>query len=466
MALGLSTKKRDKDWTPQSGRSPDLVKPEKKKRKTAAPKAPKSRHAPKEESALSKKWASVFRREKEHRFTYVAKDAQGNEVKGKITAKARHAAYATLQAQGLTEISMAEARRILTAQISKKKADPEELVAFSRQLAVFVRAGVPLTAALVVMAREANDKVMRAVATDLVDLIRQGTPLSTAMRAHPEAFSTLYVAAVQSAELTGRLDETLGQMADFINREVKTRQRIKSAMMYPSVVGVMGVATIAVLSVYVLPKFVTFFKSFNAKLPLPTVLLMSGSAWLTANGIYLLIVVALLVTGVILARRTDRGRYIYDTIMLRLPVTGKIVESAVLERVTRITSAMLRAGIDLPTTMRIASDTARNAVFKNAMLAALDQVMGGSGLSEAISATGRFSGTAQQMFQVGESTGTLDYQLEVAADYYSNETDVMVEKATGMLEPLVLIVVGAIVGFVAIAMVSAMYGIFNQVKVQ
>ena len=461
MALGLPTKKRDKDWTPDSGRAPDLVKPAKKKKpKKTASKA----KAPKGESALAKKWASIFRREKEHRYTYTAKDRDGKEVKGKITARAQHAAFASLQADGFTEISMSESRRILTAQISKKKADPEELVAFSRQLAVFVRAGVPLTAALMVMAREAHDKVMRAVSDDLVNLIRQGTPLSVAMKGHPEAFSELYVAAVQSAELTGRLDDTLEQMAEFINREVKTRQRIKSAMMYPTIVGIMGMVTIAVLSVYVLPKFVTFFKSFNAKLPLPTVMLMSGSSWLTANGVYLLIVVALLVVGVIMARRTPRGRLIWDTILLNLPVTGKIVEAAVLERITRIMSAMLRAGIDLPKTMRIASDTARNRVFKDAILQALDKVQGGSGLSESIGETGRFSGTAQQMFQVGEQTGTLDYQLEVAADYYSNETDVMVEKATGMLEPLVLIVVGAIVGFVAIAMVSAMYGIFNQVK--
>ncbi len=399
------------------------------------------------------------------RFHYSAINKEGVRVKGREKATSRNAVFAEFQARGWHDIQDRAPRRIWSADVKKKKVKPKFIVTFSTQLSVYVRAGVPIVQALDAIASGANNKLLRSIVTDIVSQLREGSRLSAAMERHPEAFSGLYVAAVNSAEMTGRLDETLTQMAALIDREVKAKARISSALVYPGVVAVMGAGTIVVLSTFVLPKFKVFFKSFNAKLPLPTRMLMAASAFLTHWGLYMGLGAVAVGVGAVYIRKTPIGKMAVDRMMLRIPVIGKIVQSAVIERVCRITSAMLRAGVDLPRTLTIAAETARNGVFQNAIHDTLQKVMKGRGLASCIEETAIFDGIAQQMFIVGEQTGTLDFQLNVAADYYSEDVDVRLEHAVALLEPMILIVVGAVVGFVALAMVSAMYGIYNQVHV-
>ena len=185
------------------------------------------------------------------------------------------------------------------------------------------------------------------------------------------------------------------------------------------------------------------------------------SHWWYAEIAFVLIVVG----GYIAARRSENGRAQMDAIILRLPVVGDLTQTAVLERICRILSSMLKAGVDLPRSMAVTADSANNAVYHNALEQVRDQMMQGQGLAGPIARTGLFPGAARQMFRVGEETGTLDQQLSVAADYYNRELEVKLERTTALFEPAIIIVMGVVVGFVAVALISAMYGIYNQVKV-
>ena len=298
----------------------------------------------------------------------------------------------------------------------------------------------------------------------MVDDLRAGDTFATAASSHPEAFPAFYVGILESAELTGNLDGVLSQLADYIERDQRARSKISSALIYPAIVSVVAVVVIIILGAFVLPKFVKFFDSLHAKLPAMTQWLLNGSSFF-GQWWYVLALLVLAITGGFIAmRRSENGRAILDRVLLRLPVVGDLAQTAILERVCRVLSSMLRAGVDLPRSMGITADSANNAVYRSALEKVRDEMMEGQGLAGPIARTGLFPGAARQMFRVGEETGSLDQQLEVAAAYYNRELETKLERATALFEPLVIIVMGVVVGFVAVALISAMYGIYSQVK--
>jgi type IV pilus assembly protein PilC len=265
--------------------------------------------------------------------------------------------------------------------------------------------------------------------------------------------------------LTGNLDQVLNQLADYIERDTKARSKITAALIYPAVVACMSVVTVLVLVVFVLPRFTVFFKSLHAKLPLVTVMMIDSSGFVLHWWYAELAVVIFLVVGFISMRRSPKGHAMMDAWMLKLPVIGDLTQTAILERTCRILSSMLKAGVDLPRSMAVTADSANNAVYHDALEAVREAMMEGQGLAGPIARSGLFPGAARQMFRVGEETGTLDQQLDVAAEYYNRELETKLDRATALFEPAIIIFMGVVVGFVAVALISAMYGIYNQVKV-
>jgi type IV pilus assembly protein PilC len=223
----------------------------------------------------------------------------------------------------------------------------------------------------------------------------------------------------------------------------------------------MSLGTIVVLTVFVLPKFKDFFASLDATLPLPTRMLLAATDFL-GNWWWLIVgVIVGLVLAYLVGIRTAGGRRLRDAVLLKIPVLGETIRYAMIERFTRLLASMVTAGVALPEAMRVATESLRNRVFERALGRAQTQMAQGAGLATPIAQTGLFPGVATQMVRVGEDTGTLDTQLRVAATYYERELDYKIKKLTTIFEPLVIIVMGGIVGFVAIALVSAMYGIFR-----
>ncbi len=400
------------------------------------------------------------------KFRYNALDQTGKEISGVENATSSGAAHVALLNRNLQPLELREKKSILQYELTKKKVPRKEVMNFSRQLGVFIAAGIPIMEALEVIVDETSGKMLKKIIEQMIGDLRSGETFAAAAAAHPEAFPNFYVGILESAELTGNLDIVLNQLADYIDRDTKAKGKITSALIYPAVVAVMSVVTVIILGAFVLPRFVVFFKSLNAKLPLATRILMSFSGFLGQWWYVLIALIGLIMIGFTMMRGSQSGRRRIDGWILQLPVIGDLSRTAILERVCRILSSMLRAGVDLPRSLAITADSANNMVYQEALQSVRRDMMEGQGLAGPISRTGLFPGAAKQMFRVGEETGTLDAQLVVAAEYYNRELETKLERATALFEPAIIIVMGVIVGFVAVALISAMYGIYNQVKVQ
>jgi type IV pilus assembly protein PilC len=398
------------------------------------------------------------------KFRYSAIDSSGAQVSGVETASSSGAAHLALVQRGFQPLEVEAKKSLMKVEITKKKVPRKEIMHFSRQMGVFMKAGIPIMEALEVIALETTEKLMKKVIVEMIDDLRAGDTFTAAAAAHPEAFPNFYVGILESAELTGNLDTVLNQLADYIERDVEARSTLTSAMIYPAVVAFMSVGVVIVLATFVMPRFVVFFNSLHAKLPLPTRMLLSGSSFFSHNILEIIGFVLLVVGVFVYMRRSVKGRAILDGIILKLPVLGLLVQAAVLERVCRVLSSMIRAGVDLPQAMTVTADSANNAVYRNGINRIREQMMEGQGLADPLAQTGLFPGAAKQMFRVGEETGTLDTQLETAAVYYHRELEVRVKHFTSLFEPAVIIFMGVVVGFVAVALISAMYGIYSQVK--
>ena len=346
-----------------------------------------------------------------------------------------------------------------------RKVRGEELMNFSRQCASFLRAGIPVLDALAVIAEDAR-KHLRSTLDDMGVALRGGASFAGAVARHPDVFPPHYVSMVRSAELTGRLDDVLDQLAVYLGRDLEARRKVKSAITYPAVICVLAVVTVVVLATYVLPQYERFFSELDARLPFATRALLGVTGWLGAWWWALLggtlVVIVLAVAFV----RTEVGRSRFDAVMLRVPVVGGLIRYVIVERFCRIMSAMVQAGVALPDALSVAIMSANNRVFQRGLTTAREEMIRGEGLARPVAATRLFPAAANQMIRVGETTGTLDSQLESAAGYFERELDYRLKRFTDLFEPMVIVVMGVIVGFVAIALVTAMYGIFRQVNVR
>lgn len=398
------------------------------------------------------------------KFTYSAIDNDGQVVEGDVKADSIGDARADLLGRDLYPTKLSEKRGLLQFEITKEKVKKKELMHFTRQLAVFVRAGIPITTALETIGDETQDTALRRAITAMIEELRNGGTLSSAAGKHSQVFPSYYVGILQSAELTGRLDETLDSLSAYLNREIDTRAKVVNALSYPGVVMVMAVVTVIVLAGYVLPQFEPLFAELNADLPLPTRMLL-GVASLFTDLIYIPITffAGVIAFGAWMVK-SNKGRQFRDKLVLKIPVIKGIIEYSILERFCRILGAMVRAGVPLPDGMETTTEATANTVYRQRLEIARTEMLRGSGFSGPLAATELFPGAARQMFKVGEETGTLDEQLAAASEYFDSELEVRIKRFTTMFEPIMIVGVGLMVGFVAVALVSAMYGVLGGVK--
>lgn len=399
------------------------------------------------------------------RYAYKAVKPDGTQVKGRIEAVSVKGAMATLVERELDVVALKERKSILKYEITRKKLKLADVMHVSRQLAAFTKAGVPLPDAIQVIAEEAPDKTMRKVLEAVRGELRTGESLSTALRPYETLFPLFYVDMIRAAELAGTLDAVLADVAAYIERDIEARQKIKSALTYPAVIFLASIATVIVLAAYVLPRFKTFFAEFDAQLPLPTRMLIAFTDffaawwWAVAGGLLFLFV------SLALLFKTRWGRRQRDRALLKLPLIGELIRFAIVERFCRLLAAMMEAGVPLPEAMSVLAEGTNNVVYRAGMEEIREAMLRGEGLAKPMAASGLFPGAMVQMVRVGEDTGTLDEQLENASAYYGKELEYKVKRLTTLFEPAVILLMGLAVGFVAIALVSAMYGIYSQVGV-
>ncbi len=397
-------------------------------------------------------------------FKYLAVAPDGTKLKATTEAMSAEALRNELLSRQLEVKKISEKRSFNKIEITKQRVKRQEIMHFSRQIGAFVRAGIPIVDAIQTVREGTDNERFRDVLQDIAEQIQTGIPFSEALGRHGDVFPNYYIGILRSAEITGQLDVVLDQLSAYLERDLESRQKLKSALTYPMIVLVMSIVTVVILVAFVLPRFTGFFKEFDAKLPLPTQILLDFSDftqqwwWLIVGG------GAAIFTAIYLFLKTERGQHTKDRIFLRMPLIGDVVQYAVIERFCRIISAMMKAGVPLPEAMQAAIEGANNKVYEYALATAREAMLEGEGMAGPITDSGLFPAAATQMLRVGEDTGTLDAQLDSAANYYARELDYKLKKLTSLAEPAIIIFMGVVVGFVAVALVSAMYGVFNSQK--
>jgi len=338
------------------------------------------------------------------------------------------------------------------------------LLAFTQQLSSFVEAGIPMVESLDIALEETEDATMKATIIDIRSSVERGTSFADAVAKHTRVFPAFFRAMLRSADYTGNLNEVLNQAAIYLERDITARKQIKSALTYPIVVVCVAIVAVVLMAAFVLPKFADLYKSVNAKLPLPTRMLLAFTDffnnywWAIFLGLAALIGLALAVLG---GNANKRRR---DGLFWNAPGLGSLVRSVCVERFCRVLSALTRAGVPLTESLEVAAESTNSMVFSGRMEGVREAIVRGSGLSDSIRQTELFPNTAQQMIDVGERTGGLSNQLGRAAVYYEREVSQRIKRLTDLFEPLVIMFIGLVVGFVAIAQVAAMYSVFRQIK--
>lgn len=398
------------------------------------------------------------KQEQRNRYHYVARSTDGRRHRGLIEAGNVRGAKTALMERGLDPVRV-QARRSLP--LRSRKVNQTELMHFSRQLAVFVRAGIPILEAIDGLAESADHATMKRTLTDVGEALRTGHTLSEALDEHPKVFPTVYRGAVMASERTGNLDASLDRLATYLERAVESRRKLVAALTYPAIVIALAIVVVVVLSVFVIPRFEGLFATLGGELPLATRILVGVMDFLTAWGIVLAIGGFVLFLAGAVAARTNRGRAWLDSVVLRLPVIGDLVSTAIIERFCFALGSMVEAAVTLPDALEIAGEGTNNDAFQWWIAHAREQMLQGEGIADPLAETGLFPMPAVQMMRAGERAGTLEHQLITAAEFYGKELDFKLARYIALFEPAIIVAAGLMVGFVAIALVSAIYGLIG-----
>jgi type IV pilus assembly protein PilC len=348
--------------------------------------------------------------------------------------------------------------------LKREKIKHKELAAYSRQLSVLIDAELPLIQSLNILAEQTKNKYFKSALTRVREDVEAGASLNQAMRKFPKAFDDLYCNLVASGEQSGSLDIMLQRLAEYIEKIVKLRAQVRQAMIYPSAIIIFAFLVSIFLMWKVIPIFANIFQDLNAQLPFLTLGVIKLSNFVSNNILYIALG---LVSALFLFRyfhKTQQGQWTVDRLLLRLPVFGKLLTKVAISRVTRTLSTLLAGGVSMLESLKITASTAGNVIIEKSVMDSRRQVSEGKSLTQAFKSTGRFPFMMSQMVSVGEATGTLDQMLNKVAEFYDDEVTTSVAALLSALEPVLLILVGGIVGTLILSMYLPIFSLMSQIQ--
>jgi type IV pilus assembly protein PilC len=398
-------------------------------------------------------------------FAYTAYTEDKKLVKGRVSATSEEAASELLSYGGFRVVSLKSTLPLvntekLLARFSQIK--PAEIVMFSRQLALLLESGTDIVTSLDLLQDQIINETLRKTVGEVASDIRGGSSLSAALNKHPRAFSNMYSRAIAAGEQGGNLEVVLRQMADYIEKGVVTQKQIKGALTYPIIVVLVAIVVIAILVTKVFPTFVNLYSQLGAKLPLPTRILIGFTHWTNHYGLYLLIGILVAMGAIYVYIKTPAGRYRWDKLMLTMPVVGRIVHLGELSRCCRTMSMLVKVGLPLPEVMAMTIRNSNNKVVVENLTGVQQELIRGEGLSQPMAKRHLFLPLMTQMVRVGEETGNLENTLVTVADSLDLEAGDRTKSAVALIQPVLTIIIGLVVGFLVLSMMSAMYSIFGQ----
>jgi type IV pilus assembly protein PilC len=401
-------------------------------------------------------------------FAYRVRDRSGALVSGTVEGESQAEVAARLRQQGLTPVSIEEeaakgVRREVKLPFGNK-VKLKDLAVFSRQFATMINAGLSLLRSLNILSEQTESKVLAKTVGDVRGEIEAGSALSSALARHPKVFSRLYVAMVRAGEAGGVLDTVLGRLAETIEKQVALKQKIKSAMTYPVVVFVMVILIVAAMLIFVVPMFKSMYAQLGGTLPVPTRILLGASAvvkrfsWL----------VALVTIGAAFGSRryaaSEKGRYVLDALLLRMPIFGSLFHKVALSRFSQTLAVLMRSGVPILQALQIVSETVGNEVMSKAMGDVRNSVKEGQSIAKPLASHAIFPPMVVQMLAVGEETGALDVMLSKIGEFYDQEVAATVDALTSLIEPVLIAFMGVAVGGMIVSLYMPMFNIINLIR--
>jgi type IV pilus assembly protein PilC len=397
-------------------------------------------------------------------FLYKARDTGGKLISGTVGADNQLLVMQKLREMGVTPVEVKAQRKVSMDINLARKVKMKDLAVFSRQFATMVNSGLPILQALTVLEQQTESVLLKKAVVIIRSDIEQGASLSAALAKHPKIFSKLYISMVRSGEMGGVLDAVLVRLASNMERDVSLRNRIRSAMTYPIVVlGFVGMILAAML-IFIVPQFKSIYDSLHGTLPLLTRVLLGASDIVRHKSLFVLAFFAGIVFAIKRVKKTDRGLLMYDRIKLKVPVFGQLFLKTALSRFTRTLGVLSKSGVPILQSLEVVSDTVNNSLIKQAVLDVQDSVMRGESLAKPLRAHKVFPPMVVQMLAVGEETGSLDTMLEKVAEFYDDEVTAMVDQLTSLIEPVMIGLVGGMVGIAVIALYMPMFNVINLIK--
>lgn len=396
-------------------------------------------------------------------FTYLAREAtSGREIRNSLEAATEQAAIAALLNRNLLVLSIQEkAAKKRPGSASVPLAD---LVVFTRQLATMIDAGLAMVQSLQALADQTTNKVMRDVIRDVCSRVEGGDAFSAALQKHPKVFNRLYVCMVDAGEKGGLLAEILARLATYLENTARLRKKVKSAMMYPTAVTLIAIAITIFLLVKVIPTFAEIFSGFGRKLPTPTLYLIKLSEFMQQSILYIIPGVGLMVYGWFAYLKTKTGREFWDRTRIKLPVFGIIAHKICLARFTRTLASLIRSGVPILEVLNIVANTVGNVVMEKAVRTASGDIERGDGISAALSKHPVFPTMIIRMITAGEQTGKIDSMLERVADFLDEEIETTLAGLTSLIEPLLIVFLGVVIGGIVICMFLPIFQIADIVN--
>jgi type IV pilus assembly protein PilC len=398
-------------------------------------------------------------------YVWKGRNRYGDDVGGERVAGSPEDLARILQKEQIKVAKITEKHEPLKIPFLKReKVKLKELAVFSRQMAVLIDAELPLIQSLNILAEQTRNRYFRKVITTVREDVEAGSSLNQALRKHPKVFDDLFCNLVASGEQSGALDVMLQRLSEFIEKTVKLRGQVRQAMIYPTAISAFAVIVAIFLLWKVIPIFAGIFKDLNATLPLLTVMIMKLSDFIQN---YILFVAIGIVAFLFLFKtwhKTPFGRMSVDRFLLRLPLFGVLLLKVAISRVTRTLSTLLGGGVSMLESLKITATTSGNVVIEKNVMETRKMVSEGRSLTQAFKATGRFPFMMSQMVSVGEATGTLDQMLAKLADFYDDEVSTAVAALLSILEPILMIGVGGLVGGLIIAMYLPIFSLMSQIQ--
>lgn len=398
------------------------------------------------------------------RFTYEGRDAKAIR-RGTVTATNKRDAAIKLKSQGIRVVSLVEQKEtVLTKDITiGSPVKRDQLIMFLRQFSTLLQAGVTIVDAVRILAMQVEQASFRKILTSIQEDLRTGTPLSIAFGKHPKVFEPLILNMISAGEVSGTVDESLDQLADHFEKAYRSRQKVISALSYPIVVGILAIGVVIFLLSFVVPMFVEMFDSIGGELPWLTLFVLRASDFMQNYWYVVILAVAAFVVGLTLIRNNPQGKYVLDTILLKLPIFGNIVQKSSLAMMTRTLSSMFSSSVPILQSLAMTERVVDNKVISKVIGESRASMERGGSLTEPMMNHWAFPPLIPHMIAIGEETGSLDSMLAKVADFYEKEVEAATDRLKALIEPLMIVFLAAIVGTIVLAIMMPMFSMFEQI---